>query len=258
MLHQKHCKSRTKARTRKLNKQYIQQPTTFKNYYHTSKKIKNNGDEVDSADTPSISSPSIDPVLQDIPAPTTSNFKEWLHENAEKLTPKEPKIENINRDDTDDDNDDANVASDNNPDTDPTPLTPQQWRQMQDTPLYPNSPISTLEAVLLVHQYMINSNLNKTSSEDLLKLIIGLLPDGCTLPPSYYKLMKVCECSCMYVYTYITRSFTPTVMLQNTSIVLNVGTFSKRMTVQGIAHSLTVAHHVQQEQRNSHTFFSLI
>jgi hypothetical protein len=60
------------------------------------------------------------------------------------------------------------------------------------TPLYEGAQLTALEAVILVHQYLINSDTNKKHTDLLMKLILTLLPNGSIFPPSLYMLMKVC------------------------------------------------------------------
>lgn len=59
------------------------------------------------------------------------------------------------------------------------------------TPLYINAAISSLEAVLLIHQYILHSNTNKSQADKLLKLISALLPGANSLPNSYKTFFKV-------------------------------------------------------------------
>lgn len=58
-------------------------------------------------------------------------------------------------------------------------------------PLYPNAPITVLEAVVLLYQYAIHSNTPKNHLDSLTKLISVLLPYGHSFPPSFYRLVKV-------------------------------------------------------------------
>jgi hypothetical protein len=66
-----------------------------------------------------------------------------------------------------------------------------EWQNLSTSPLYPGSTMTALEGILLTHQFLIHANMNKSTSEELLKLMSSLLPAPSLLPPSYYMLMKV-------------------------------------------------------------------
>lgn len=59
-------------------------------------------------------------------------------------------------------------------------------------PLYTHSTVTTLEAVLLIKQFILNLNTNNSQADNLLKLIGALLPYQHALPGSYKSFMKVC------------------------------------------------------------------
>lgn len=63
------------------------------------------------------------------------------------------------------------------------------------TPLHAHTTITTLEAILLTHQYMIHSNLNHSAADNMLKLMGALLPMNHSLPSSYKGFVKVCSWS---------------------------------------------------------------
>jgi hypothetical protein len=66
-----------------------------------------------------------------------------------------------------------------------------EWQHLSTAPLYEGTTMTALEGILLTHQFLIHANMNKSTSEELLKLLSILLPTSNLLPPSYYKLMKV-------------------------------------------------------------------
>jgi hypothetical protein len=70
-------------------------------------------------------------------------------------------------------------------------ITKEKWNELVHTPLYNGSSMSIMEAILLVHQYTLHSNTNRTHTTELIPLIHYLLPEGNKFPPTYYKFMKV-------------------------------------------------------------------
>jgi hypothetical protein len=144
------------------------------------------------------SSPQVDSVLHDIFEGLTK--PEWLQFGGDVGSQEQTEEENDNisvkaEEDHNDNNADSPSRSEENDDVDEDEdddiITLAMWHTLMTTPLYPNSKMSALQGILLVHQYLIDSNMNKTNSENLLKLLREMLPDNNLLPPSYYKLMKV-------------------------------------------------------------------
>ena len=71
-------------------------------------------------------------------------------------------------------------------------ITKEDWEELARTPLYTSSHTSVLEALLLCHQYIVNSNTNKTYSSYLIQMMNFLLPQPNNFPPSYAQFMRVC------------------------------------------------------------------
>lgn len=70
-------------------------------------------------------------------------------------------------------------------------ITAEEWNLLASTPLYPNSSTTQLEAIILVHQYILNANATKTDASHLIKLLCHLLPNGHSFPPTFGKFLKV-------------------------------------------------------------------
>ena len=83
-------------------------------------------------------------------------------------------------------------------DTEDCTITKDDWDQMTRTQLYANSNTSVLEALLLVHQYIINSNTNKTYSSQLVQMMHFLLPHPSNFPQNYNHFMKVHHTHCRH------------------------------------------------------------
>lgn len=76
---------------------------------------------------------------------------------------------------------------------DPSDNTPFDllFKKMSTEKLYTGSNYTSLEAFLLIQQFMCTANVNKTNSVLLLKLLKALLPTSCDIPTNLRKFLKV-------------------------------------------------------------------
>jgi hypothetical protein len=135
-------------------------------------------------------------------APLTGDGEAWYTYISNQLPAKQD-IKNENNDDIKDNikcdegtavKDECDIKEEDNDDDDNNDndiITKQDWDKLQATPLFPGSQSSVLEALLLTHQYLLNSNTNKHHSGLLIKLLNYLLPQGHAFPPSFNKFAKV-------------------------------------------------------------------
>jgi hypothetical protein len=111
-----------------------------------------------------------------------------------------------------------------------------EWQHLSTSPLYEGTTMNALEGILLTHQFLIHANLNKSTSEELLKLLSLLLPASSLLPPSYYKLMKVqynTNTATPHISIpshYYNRYFTQITAQRTTIIVIIVGLYLSHHT----------------------------
>lgn len=94
-------------------------------------------------------------------------------------------------------------------------------------PLYMQSSISTLEAVLLIQQFILHSNTNKSQADNLLKLIGALLPHKHALPGSYKAFMKVWAHTDIALITILGSTSRTTTTPPNSTTAHRVGTFTR-------------------------------
>lgn len=96
--------------------------------------------------------------------------------NNNNINPPELVVQHLYDDDDDDGdgNDHGGGASDNEEDEDVRKL----FQELKNTLLYQGAKVSCLEAVVLLQQFVLTTNLDKTSHDLLLKLTSFFLPEG--------------------------------------------------------------------------------